>query len=46
MTADKDMPTNKEAKAEAIVTAAEGTAMFELPSTESSIKAHCPPARC
>lgn len=40
VTADKDMPTpNKEAKAEAIVTAAEGTAMFELPSTESSIKA-------
>ena len=39
VTADKDMPApNAEAKAEAIVTAEEGTAMFEFPSHESSIK--------
>lgn len=41
VTADKDMPEpNAQAKAEAVVTAAEGTAMFELPSHESAIKAN------
>ncbi|MDD4081103.1 MAG: SH3 domain-containing protein [Eubacteriales bacterium] len=38
LTDDKDMPApNAEAKAEGIVTLPEGIALFELPSTESSI---------
>lgn len=41
VTPDKEMPAPAaDAKAEAIVTAAEGTAMFELPSHESSILAN------
>lgn len=40
-TPDKEMPApNAQAKAEAIVTASEGAAIFELPSHESAILAH------
>lgn len=40
VTQDKDMPApNAQAKAEGIVTLPEGIAMFEMPSTESSILA-------